>query len=120
MGEAENSSVLRRTLKSLCVSNGWSYGVFWCFDQRNPMLLSLEDAYFEDPVGAVIENMLLKVHVLGEGIIGQTALNGKYQWIQANGPSGEWNSFRSTKNKHTFQVFLLSFSVFRVEITYIC
>ena len=37
MGEAENSSVLRRTLKSLCVSNGWSYGVFWCFDQRNPM-----------------------------------------------------------------------------------
>ncbi|KAF4351094.1 hypothetical protein F8388_013199 [Cannabis sativa] len=100
MGEAENSSVLRRTLKNLCVSNGWSYGVFWCFDQRNPMLLSLEDAYFEDQVGAVIENMLLKIHMLGEGIIGQTALNGKYQWIQAN---EEWNSFRSTQNNNFFQ-----------------
>ena len=40
-------------------------------------------------------------------IIGQTAFNGKHQWILADGPSGEWNSFRSTENKDTFQVFLL-------------
>lgn len=37
MGEAGKSSVIRETLESLCVSNGWSYGVFWRFDQRNSM-----------------------------------------------------------------------------------
>lgn len=37
MGEAEMGSALKRTLKSLCCCNGWSYGVFWCFDKRNSM-----------------------------------------------------------------------------------
>ncbi|PON73580.1 MYC/MYB transcription factor [Parasponia andersonii] len=101
--EAENGSLLKRTLKSLCVSNGWSYGVFWRFDQRNPMLLSVEDAYYEERVETVIDNMLIKVHMLGEGTIGQTAFNGKHKWILADGPSEEWNSFRSTKDKDAFQ-----------------
>ncbi|KAL5552458.1 hypothetical protein UlMin_002634 [Ulmus minor] len=102
MGEADNCSVVKRTLKSLCVSNGWSYGIFWRFDQRNPILLSMEDAYYEERVGAVIDDMLLQLHILGEGTIGQTALNGKHQWILADGSSGEWNSFRSVENKDTF------------------
>ena len=37
MGEAEKRLVLKKTLKTLCVNNGWSYGVFWRFDQRNSM-----------------------------------------------------------------------------------
>lgn len=35
--ETEKDSVLKKTLKNLCVSNGWSYGVFWGFDQPNSM-----------------------------------------------------------------------------------
>ena len=37
MGEAGKGSVIKERLKGLCVSNGWSYGVFWRFDQRNSM-----------------------------------------------------------------------------------
>ncbi|OMO79855.1 hypothetical protein CCACVL1_13376 [Corchorus capsularis] len=81
MVEAEMSSVLKQTLKNLCCSNGWSYGVFWRFDQRNSMMLTMEDAYYEEQMGPLIDNMLLKFHILGEGIIGQAALTGKHQWL---------------------------------------
>ena len=38
MGAAvEMESVLKKTLKDLCCNIGWSYGVFWRFDQRNSM-----------------------------------------------------------------------------------
>ncbi|XP_024027807.1 transcription factor bHLH157 [Morus notabilis] len=104
MGEAEiNASVIKRTLKSLCVSNAWSYAVFWRFDHRNPMLLTVEDAYYEDQVGAVLDNMLLMVHLLGEGTIGQAALSGKHRWILEDDQSGEWDSVRSSEIRETFQ-----------------
>ncbi|XVE58129.1 hypothetical protein DITRI_Ditri04bG0145300 [Diplodiscus trichospermus] len=81
MGEAEMGSVLKQTLKNLCCINGWTYGVFWRFDQRNSMLLTMEDAYSEEQMRPLVDSMLLKFHMLGEGIIGQAAFTGKHQWI---------------------------------------
>ncbi|OMP02859.1 hypothetical protein COLO4_10770 [Corchorus olitorius] len=41
----------------------------------------MEDAYYEEQMGPLIDNMLLKFHILGEGIIGQAAFTGKHQWL---------------------------------------
>ncbi|XP_050230332.1 transcription factor bHLH157 [Mercurialis annua] len=85
--------VLKELLKNLCCSNGWSYGVFWSFDQRNSMLLTMEDVYYEEEMGVVVNNMLQQVHMLGEeGIVGQVALSGKNQWIISNDDNGGQNS----------------------------
>nr|XP_011457575.1 PREDICTED: transcription factor bHLH157-like isoform X2 [Fragaria vesca subsp. vesca] len=92
MGEAEKGSVIKEKLRGLCVGNGWSYGVFWRFDQRNSMLLTMGEAYYEEHMGAVIENMLSQVHMLGEGVIGQTAFTGKHQWMHSDAYNGQWNS----------------------------
>ncbi|XP_057967822.1 uncharacterized protein LOC131157575 [Malania oleifera] len=93
---AETESMLKRTLRTLCCSNGWSYGVLWRFDQRNSMLLTLEDAYYEEQMGVVvIDSMLLQVHMLGEGTIGQAAFTGKHQWIFSDVHGGDWNSLNS-------------------------
>ncbi|KAF8030585.1 hypothetical protein BT93_E2884 [Corymbia citriodora subsp. variegata] len=74
-------SVVKTKLKSLCCDNGWSYGVFWRFDHRNPMLLTVEDAYFEEQLKTVVSNVLQQVHLLGDGIIGQAAVTGQQRWI---------------------------------------
>lgn len=92
MGEAEMGSALKRMLKSLCCCNGWSYGVFWCFDKRNSMLLTLEDAYYDERMATVVGNMLLQVHLLGEGIIGEVAISGKHKWMFSDAHGGGWNS----------------------------
>ncbi|GMI95345.1 hypothetical protein HRI_003203800 [Hibiscus trionum] len=93
MGETVMGSTLKQTLKNLCCSNGWSYGVFWGFDHINPMLLTMEDAYYEQQMGQLVDSMLQKFHILGEGIIGQAALTGKHQWIFSD----------STRNENTYQ-----------------
>ncbi|KAK8584143.1 hypothetical protein V6N13_109538 [Hibiscus sabdariffa] len=100
MGESGMCSALKQTLKNLCYSNGWSYGVFWRFDHRNSMLLTMEDAYYEQKMGPLVDNMLLKFHILGEGIIGQAALTGKHQWIFSQ-PHGQGSD--STQNENIFQ-----------------
>ncbi|KAK6262695.1 hypothetical protein QUC31_008511 [Theobroma cacao] len=100
MGEAEMGSVLKQTLKNLCCSNGWSYGVFWRFDQRNSMLLTMEDAYYEEQMGPLVDSMLLKFHILGQGIIGQAAFTGKHQWIFSDSHGQAWDS---TGNQNIFQ-----------------
>ncbi|GMH09301.1 hypothetical protein Nepgr_011142 [Nepenthes gracilis] len=82
-------SMIKKALKCLCLSNGWSYGVFWRFDRRNPLLLTLEEAYCEDHVGNMIDDMLLQVHLLGEGIIGQAAFDGKNRWMFSHTSSGK-------------------------------
>lgn len=48
-------SVVKQTLKSLCCSEGWSYGIFWRFVQNDSLLLTFEDAYYEKQVEAVID-----------------------------------------------------------------
>lgn len=80
MGEAETASSLKKTLKSLCCSHGWSYGVFWRSVQRDSLLLTFEDAYCDEQVGAVID-MLPQVHMMGEGVIGQAAFAGNHRWL---------------------------------------
>ncbi|GMI76443.1 hypothetical protein HRI_001313600 [Hibiscus trionum] len=100
MGESGMGSALKQTLKNLCCSNGWSYGVFWSFDHRNSMLLTMEDAYYEQQMGPLADNMLLKFHILGEGIIGQAAFTGKHQWIFSQ-PHGQGSD--STRNENIFQ-----------------
>lgn len=45
------------------------------------MLLSIEDAYYEDQMEFLIDNMLLQVHMLGEGILGQAVFTGKHRWM---------------------------------------
>ncbi|KAG7028217.1 Transcription factor LHW, partial [Cucurbita argyrosperma subsp. argyrosperma] len=77
MGETELGLVLNR----ICSGNRWSYGVFWSFDRRNSMLLTLEDFWYEEQVGLVATNMLQQVHMLGEGVIGTAAFTGKHRWI---------------------------------------
>ncbi|XP_040990769.1 uncharacterized protein LOC121237906 [Juglans microcarpa x Juglans regia] len=94
MGEADAGSVLKKTLKSLCCRDGWSYGVFWRFIQRDSLLLTFDDAYYEEQVGAVVE-MFPLVHMLGEGVIGQAAFTGRHRWMFSDAHGGEWGSFPS-------------------------
>ncbi|GLU17561.1 hypothetical protein SLE2022_339220 [Rubroshorea leprosula] len=96
-------SLLRQTLKRLCCSNGWSYGVFWGFDQRNPMLLTIEDAYYEKEMKTLVDNMFQKFHIFGEGIIGQAALTRSSRWIFSDSHAGNWNSVGSFANENVPQ-----------------
>ncbi|XVF53138.1 hypothetical protein PTKIN_Ptkin05aG0076100 [Pterospermum kingtungense] len=93
-------SMLKQTLKNLCCSYGWSYGVFWRSDQRNSMLLTVEDAYYEEQMGPLVGSMLLKSHIIGEGIIGRAALTGKHQWIFSD---SHCKVSHSTGNQNLFQ-----------------
>ncbi|XP_022854363.1 uncharacterized protein LOC111375725 isoform X3 [Olea europaea var. sylvestris] len=77
----KGDSMIKDILKSLCCSNGWSYGIFWGFDHRNSLFLTLQDAYYEEQMGAAIDDMLLQVHVVGGGVIGQYALTKNHQWM---------------------------------------
>nr|WCO08284.1 hypothetical protein [Suaeda aralocaspica] len=81
MGMEVGESYMKKTLRSLCFSHGWSYGVFWRFDPQNHMLLTVEDAYFEGHVANLMNNMVVQVHVLGEGMIGEAALDGRHRWV---------------------------------------
>ncbi|XAR70134.1 hypothetical protein NMG60_11026902 [Bertholletia excelsa] len=74
-------SMVHKALRSLCINNGWSYGVVWRFDQRNSSLLTMEEVYYDEQMGGVIDNMLLQVHVLGNGIVGQAAFTNKHRWV---------------------------------------
>ncbi|KAE8672384.1 hypothetical protein F3Y22_tig00111842pilonHSYRG00050 [Hibiscus syriacus] len=47
------------------------------------------DAYHEQQMGPLLDNMLLKFHILGEGIIGQAALTGKHQLIFSDSTGNE-------------------------------
>ncbi|KAK9145698.1 hypothetical protein Sjap_005601 [Stephania japonica] len=99
------SSRLKDAIKALCCSNGWCCGAFWRVNGRNPMLLTLEDAYFEEQMGCVggIQKMFQQVHMLGDGIIGQTALSGEHKWMFLDALFGEWNPKGSFYNQETFQ-----------------
>ncbi|XP_010473730.1 PREDICTED: transcription factor bHLH157-like, partial [Camelina sativa] len=75
------SSEIKQILKSLCFSHGWSYAVFWRYDPINSMLLSFEEAYNDVQSVALVDDMILKAHVLGQGIVGEVALTGNHQWL---------------------------------------
>ncbi|XP_043718181.1 transcription factor LHW-like isoform X2 [Telopea speciosissima] len=95
---------LKVELKRLCCNNGWSYGVFWRVHRRNSLLLTLEDAYYGEQMGLVINKMLPRVHVLGEGIVGQAAFTGKHHWFFLDAYYGERSSKGHVAGQNIFQV----------------
>lgn len=81
MGTMPRDSIIKNVLKNLCCSYGWSYGVFWSFDQPNSLFFTVQDAYYEENQEGLIENLRLQVPMLGAGIIGQAAFTKKHQWM---------------------------------------
>uniref|UniRef100_A0A1J3FRG1 BHLH domain-containing protein n=1 Tax=Noccaea caerulescens TaxID=107243 RepID=A0A1J3FRG1_NOCCA len=96
-------------LRSFCSNTDWKYAVFWKLHHRSRMVLTLEDAYYEnhgknnspevegcsvipknmhgggheahDPLGLAVAKMASHVYSLGEGIVGQVAVSGEHQWV---------------------------------------
>lgn len=81
MGTGKSESIFHEALRRLCQDNGWSYGVFWRFDQRNSLLLTMEDAYYEEQMGLLNDSMMLQFHSLGNGAVGQAAFNKRHRWM---------------------------------------
>ncbi|KAJ9169595.1 hypothetical protein P3X46_017764 [Hevea brasiliensis] len=102
---------LHNTLRSLCFNTEWKYAVFWKLKHRARMVLTWEDAYYDnceqhdpleskcfretlehlcggryshDPLGLAVAKMSYHVYCLGEGIVGQVAVTGKHRWIIAD------------------------------------
>ncbi|BAT94866.1 hypothetical protein VIGAN_08151200 [Vigna angularis var. angularis] len=83
---------LRNKLKTLCSSvDAWSYAIFWRFHPRNSLLLTVEEAYYEEHLGEEIADMHPQVHLLGEGIVGEAAFTGKHSWVHSDGQTHYWN-----------------------------
>ncbi|CAH9141351.1 unnamed protein product [Cuscuta epithymum] len=91
MSKRNGETVTKALLKSLCCGNGWCYGVFWGFNQQNSLLLTLRDAYYDEQMGGIIDDMLLQVHVLGSGVVGQVAFTKKHKWMFSDSNSA-WQS----------------------------
>ncbi|CAH8337250.1 unnamed protein product [Eruca vesicaria subsp. sativa] len=72
---------VKQILKSLCFSYGWSYAVFWRYDPIDPMLLRVEETHNDEQSATLVDDMILQTHVLGQGIVGEAALTGNYQWL---------------------------------------
>ncbi|XP_073052121.1 transcription factor bHLH157-like [Primulina eburnea] len=93
----------KETLRNLCCSNGWSYALFWGFDHTNSLLLTLKDEYYEEQMGAMIDNMLLQVHVLGGGVIGQAAFTKNDRWMFSEYHNERQSSLGSFQSLEVFQ-----------------
>lgn len=92
MGMEDRESNIQKILRDLCFSNGCSYGVLWRFDPRNHMLLTMEDACCEEHAGSLVESMRLQVHIVGEGKVGEAALDGKHRWVSVGSPTKGHNA----------------------------
>lgn len=102
---------LHHVLRSLCFNTEWNYAIFWKLKHRARMVLTWEDAYYDncekhdnsgngcfiktleklpgshyphDPLGLAVAKMSYHVYTLGEGIVGQVAVTGRHQWIFAD------------------------------------
>ncbi|VFQ59790.1 unnamed protein product [Cuscuta campestris] len=91
MSKAKSETVRKAMLKNLCYANGWSYAVFWGFNLQNPLLLTLRDAYYDEQMGGLIDDMRLQVHILGSGLVGQVAFTKKHKWVTSD-PNSAWQS----------------------------
>ncbi|KAM7254279.1 hypothetical protein ACFE04_031961 [Oxalis oulophora] len=118
---ARRTTDLHHLLKTLCSDSVWNYSVFWKLKHRSRMVLTLEDAYYEncqqhnisesnrlggtaddlnqgylhDPIGLALAKMSYHVYSLGEGIVGQVAVTQKHQWIFADA-ANSCGSFESS------------------------
>ncbi|XP_010919293.2 transcription factor EMB1444 [Elaeis guineensis] len=94
---------LRGLLGGLCSGGGWSYGVLWRVDRRDPGLLMVEDCYYEKRVQGLLDKILNQVHMIGEGIIGGAVISGKHQWIYSDIYGIDLSPTNSTDNPDIFQ-----------------
>lgn len=101
--ELMGDSIVKETLESLSCNNGWSYGAFWGFDQKNSLLLTLQDVYCEEHLGVVIDDMLVQVHMLGQGVIGQSAFSKNHRWMISDSHSGKLSPSGSLQNSDALQ-----------------
>ncbi|XP_031372328.1 transcription factor EMB1444 isoform X2 [Punica granatum] len=99
---------LQRLLRSLCSGTEWTYAVFWRLKPHRRMVLTWDDAYYDncgkaelsevncstevvdhfeslrtsqDPLGLALAKLSYYGYSLGEGIIGEVAVTGKHKWI---------------------------------------
>ncbi|XP_027925527.1 transcription factor bHLH155-like isoform X5 [Vigna unguiculata] len=102
---------LHQVLRSLCFNTHWNYAIFWKLKHRARMILTWEDAYYNNPddydssenkhcqnileqigygkfshnaLGLAVAKMSYHAYSLGEGIVGQVAVTGKHRWICAD------------------------------------
>ncbi|RZB48229.1 Transcription factor EMB1444 isoform B [Glycine soja] len=102
---------LHQVLGSLCLNTHWNYAIFWKLKHRARMILTWEDAYYNNPddfdssenkhcqktleqigcgkfshsaLGLAVAKMSYHAYSLGEGIVGQVAVTGKHRWICAD------------------------------------
>ncbi|KAK7396426.1 hypothetical protein VNO78_17425 [Psophocarpus tetragonolobus] len=102
---------LHQVLRSLCLNTHWNYAIFWKLKHRARMILTWEDAYYNNPddydssenkhcqktleqigcgkfshsaLGLAVAKMSYHAYSLGEGIVGQVAITGKHRWICAD------------------------------------
>ncbi|KAK9076630.1 hypothetical protein SSX86_004964 [Deinandra increscens subsp. villosa] len=101
MATTQKDSTVANLIKNLCRSYGWSYGVFWSFDQPNSILLTMQDAYFEDEIQGLVSDLLLQSPMFGGGLIGQAALTKKHLWMSSkdnyigqNSSGSIWDMFQ--------------------------
>ncbi|KAG2308694.1 hypothetical protein Bca4012_082223 [Brassica carinata] len=114
-------STSQEILRSLCSNTEWKYAVYWKLNHRSRMVLTLEDAYYDnhghnnspevqgcsvvakdmhaahDPLGLAVAKMAYHVYSLGEGIVGQVAVSGGHQWVfpEYNGNCHSASEFHS-------------------------
>ncbi|KAM7521690.1 hypothetical protein LguiA_011592 [Lonicera macranthoides] len=104
-------SQLQQALRILCSNTEWNYAVFWKLEHQARMMLTWEDAYFDDQeqhdlsennqfvdivgnlyngrnshesLALALAMMSYHVYSLGEGIVGQVAVTGKHLWITSD------------------------------------
>ncbi|KAI3812846.1 hypothetical protein L1987_17558 [Smallanthus sonchifolius] len=101
MATTHQDSTVKIIIKNLCRSFGWSYCVFWSYDQPNSILATMKDAYFEDGIRGLIDDLLLQSPILGGGLIGQAAFTKKHLWMSAednyigqNSSGSIWDMFQ--------------------------
>ncbi|KAE9619359.1 putative transcription factor bHLH family [Lupinus albus] len=107
----EMGTKLQQLLRSLCLNTEWKYAIFWKLKHRARMMLTWEDAYYDnpddyntpenkcyqktleqigggnfphDPLGLALAKMSYQVYSLGEGVVGQVTVTGKHEWIYAD------------------------------------
>lgn len=123
MGTTQKDSTVQNVLKNLCRSYGWSYGVFWRFDQPNSLLLTMQDAFFEDEIRDLIHDLHLQAPMLGGGLIGQAAFTKKHLWMSSednyvgqNSSGSIWDMFRDdSKFCHQFSSGIKTIAAIPVE-----
>uniref|UniRef100_A0A5B7BD36 BHLH domain-containing protein n=1 Tax=Davidia involucrata TaxID=16924 RepID=A0A5B7BD36_DAVIN len=120
---------LHQALRTLCLNTECKYAVFWKLKHQARMMLTWEDAYYDnheqhdpsenecfseivgnlrngkyshDPLGLAVAKMSYHAYSIGEGIVGQVAVTGKHLWISSDKHvSDSCSSFEYCDGWHT-------------------